>query len=483
MNAIKTSGKVYTPSFIVGNMLDFIGYSGKQILKKHIIDNSCGDGAFLIGIVERYCKEFLKQSGNLKKLKTELENYICGIEIDKNEVAQCLNNLDKTALHFNLKNIVWNIKAGDALEIQQFNKKMDFVIGNPPYIRVHNLNDKYNKVKEFSFAQSGMTDIYIVFFEIGFKMLNEKGKMCLITPSSFFKSKSGAALRKYIQTKRNLSKIIDLEHCQVFEAVTYSAVTLFDNCSNFSADYFIYDEVNKKPHFIDNLKYEEFFIDGKIFLAKREHLKIVAQIEAVYQNTDREIIVKNGFATLSDDAFIGDIDIDDPLIIDIVKASTGRWKKCIFPYRCNGEPISEAELKKHTAVYNYLLSKKSLLLKRDVENRRDWFLFGRSQAIKDVYKYKIAVSQITKDIDSIKINEVLPGQAVYSGLYILSPFSFAEIQAVILTQDFIEYLKLLKNYKSGGYFTFSSLELEKYLNYKLKGTGKNERCVLFKSAV
>ena len=30
-----------------------------------------------------------------------------------------------------------------------------------------------------------------------------------------------------------------------------------------------------------------------------------------------------------------------------------------------------------------------------------------------------------------------------------------------------EYIKLLKNYKSGGYYNFSSKDLEQYLNYKL----------------
>jgi adenine-specific DNA-methyltransferase len=47
-------GVVYTPNFIVKNMLDIISYKGKSILKKHVIDNSCGEGTFLIEIVTRY---------------------------------------------------------------------------------------------------------------------------------------------------------------------------------------------------------------------------------------------------------------------------------------------------------------------------------------------------------------------------------------------------------------------------------------------
>ena len=39
-------------------------------------------------------------------------------------------------------------------------KKMYFVVGNPPYVRVHNLNESYVSVKSFSFAEGGMTPAF-----------------------------------------------------------------------------------------------------------------------------------------------------------------------------------------------------------------------------------------------------------------------------------------------------------------------------------
>jgi adenine-specific DNA-methyltransferase len=62
---------------------------------------------------------------------------------------------------------------------------MDFVVGNPPYVRVHNLGNYYELVKKFSFSQAGMTDLFIVFFEVGLNMLNNNGKMCYISPTSY----------------------------------------------------------------------------------------------------------------------------------------------------------------------------------------------------------------------------------------------------------------------------------------------------------
>ena len=70
---IKHRGKIYTPDYLVKIILDRAGYCGSGILKKHVIDNSCGDGQFMIYVVDRYCKEYLKKSGDVSGLKRDLE--------------------------------------------------------------------------------------------------------------------------------------------------------------------------------------------------------------------------------------------------------------------------------------------------------------------------------------------------------------------------------------------------------------------------
>ena len=56
VNKEKRLGQIFTPQYLVEDILDFAGYSNSDnILGKHVIDNSCGDGAFLSEIVHRYC--------------------------------------------------------------------------------------------------------------------------------------------------------------------------------------------------------------------------------------------------------------------------------------------------------------------------------------------------------------------------------------------------------------------------------------------
>lgn len=466
----KLRGAVYTPPFIVDIILNMTGYD-KSILEKHVIDNSCGDGAFLTAVVHRYCRAFLTHSKDKKILKNHLAAYIHGMDNDPLAVKSCLSNLDNEAASFGVDGITWDVTCANTLEVKKYNGKMDFVVGNPPYIRVHNLKGAYDSVKNFSFAANGMTDLFIVFFEIGFKMLNSNGKMGLITPSSFLRSKAGNKLRQDIQNKQTLSKVLDLGHFQPFKATTYTIVTVFDSQKRHDAvDYFTFDPKELSPNFVERLPYQDIFVNEKMFFSSSKNLKTLHKIESHFSRREkRSVIVKNGLATLADKVFIGAFDFSEGTI-NILKASTGKWHECIFPYRQDGTPMTWKEVSRYKRMAKYLESQKPVLLNRDIENDADWFLFGRTQAIKDVFVNKLSVNTMIKDIKSLKVFKVAKGQGVYSELYVLSPYSEDKIRAALLSEDFIEYLKLLKNYKSGGYYTFSSLELEKYLSYKLEET-------------
>lgn len=344
---------------------------------------------------------------------------------------------------------------------------MDYVVGNPPYVRVHNLDDSYTNVKKFNFAQNGMTDLYIVFFEVGFSMLNDNGKMCLISPSSFLNSLAGVNLRKYIKEKQNLVEIIDLEHFQPFEKITtYTVISLFNKKKNSYVKYYRYDIGKRDKYKLVKINYDDLFIDGKIFLAEKSTSNL---LKSVFNGNYKNIVeVKNGFATLSDKIFIKENFDFNEMLIKIKKASTGKYYKCLYPYDENGKPLDINYIKKnYPNAYSYLVKNKDNLLSRSIKNKDEWYLFGRSQGINDTYKSKISINTTIKDLQSIKISKEKEGVAIYSGLYILTKRDYKSIEKVIKNQDFINYIKSLKKYKSGGYYTFSSKDLRMYLNYKL----------------
>lgn len=454
---IKTTGSVYTPSFLVKIILDFGGYMGTDILGKHVMDNSCGDGAFLTEIVRRYC---LSARGNpAQKIKKDLETFIHGIEINPGECERAKHNLDSVALDFGIESVDWDVQCADALGcFTEYQSKMDYVFGNPPYVRVHNLAEKYDAVKKFSFAKSGMTDLYIVFFEIGLEMLSKNGTMALITPSSWLSSVSGVALREHIRQNNVLNGLIDLGHFQAFDAMTYTLISRFSKTSEIQKIHYLALSGEREPENIDCLSLANMDIAGSFYLGLRKELE---QFRKILESEKKSsILVKNGFATLADKIFVGNVDCEN--FIDVIKSSTGKWKRCVFPYGRDGTPIPFEKLGKKTQ--KYLLENKDAL---SAHGDGDWYLFGRSQGLKDVPKNKISINTLIKDVSTIKLNRVSAGKGVYSGLYILTDFSFEKIRKTICRDDFLLYLKMLKKYKSGGYYTFSSKDLEKYLTFQL----------------
>lgn len=472
-SSIKHTGQVFTPDFIVKTILDEAGYKGTGILRRHCIDNSCGDGAFLCEIVRRYLRAYRDSHGTLDGASAELHKFIHGIEIDKCAVEMCAANIASVLAEFGMTGAGIDLRHGDTLDIHDYDGRMDFVVGNPPYVRVHNLDKNFDKVKRFTFAAGGMTDLYLVFFEIGLNMLRDGGRLCYITPSSWTNSLAGTALRSHIMEKRDLVSVIDLGHFQPFKVTTYTMISLF--CKDAGHDnfsYSTYDESKLSKRHVCDIPLESACIDGKFYLAENDTLTSLRQIFTA--PCRRRSVVKNGFATLADKVFISEDFPFRQFTIPVIKASTGRWYKAFFPYTREGQPLSRDRIFTHEHVAAYLESCRELLLKdSDETDRPEWYLYGRTQALKDVYTDKFAINTTIKDTSSIKLNHVPAGSGIYSGLYIITDADYSVISDILRSPGFINYVASLKKYKSGGYYTFSSRDLELYLNHKLSQPSPN----------
>lgn len=189
MNGItrkKELGQVFTPTWAVKLICDHCGYTvGGSILGKYVMENGCGYGAFLCEIVERYCQAYLSVHMNCDNLKSELETYIYGIEIDLFLHHRCLEELDKVAARYTSEKINWNILHGDAIAARyQYKGRFDFVIGNPPYVRKQFLSEKIRSagVQRLPIGAYSVPDLYVLFYDMGLTMLAEGGTLALLTP-------------------------------------------------------------------------------------------------------------------------------------------------------------------------------------------------------------------------------------------------------------------------------------------------------------
>ena len=467
-NKEKQKGQVFTPAHLVNNILDLCGYNTPEaIIGKHIIDNSCGDGAFLIEVVRRFIGAYRSADYADDAIRAGLEEYVHGIELDPEAYAQCEVNLDEVAKTFGITGVHWDVDNTDSLKSNKHLAKMDYVVGNPPYVRVHNISTDAKFLKtNYSFMREGMSDLYLAFFELGLYMLNDTGILGYVTPSSYFNSKAGGIFRDYIIGGRSLHTVVDFGHYQPFSASTYVAITLLTKSENDTVNCYDYDESTQTLVNHRVLEFGDFVTDNRQLLFGDSSAR-QTQVILASEGLHKKCIVKNGITTLLDEFFISENLPQTQFVRPILKASTGAWERCIYPYRENGRPINFNALESDLELSKRYETFRERLLARDLQKGTEWYEFGRAQGIKDVYKDKYAVNSLIRSKEDIKLTFCPAGTGVYGGLYILTDLSEDELRGVLVSDEFEAYVKSLGKYKSGGYYTYSSKELQLYLNYKL----------------
>ena len=183
MDKVKNLGQVMTPTDIVNHMIDDILLLSEQELKTYtFLENSCGDGVFIRALIDRGVPS----------------NHIYACDIDETICQEVINILPKG--HFRL---------GSFFSQTDWIGQFDVVIGNPPFVRIHNISEETkNEIKDFNFC-FGMYDLYYAFYEFGLKMLKPNGILLYISPNSFTKNASGVNMRKYIEDNRLLAYFED----------------------------------------------------------------------------------------------------------------------------------------------------------------------------------------------------------------------------------------------------------------------------------
>jgi hypothetical protein len=437
----KLLGEIYTPSHIVGKILDDAGFSSAQVIGKRILDPACGDGQFLIEIVRRIIRYAPPD-----KLQSALQ-CVHGWDIDAGAGAKCIANLDSIVAPLGLE-IKWNIKICDALQnhrrpdlfFQNENGMMfDYIFGNPPYIRIQHLEESQRHYiqENYDCCKSGSTDIFIAFYELCLNLLSEDGLCGLITPNTFLFTEAARAMRGKFADK--ITQLTNYGDIQLFDKIsTYSAIVLFGKrtCANFKYEH----AINARNFVAETLK-------NKTLGDEIWRLGTGAADGAGTPETGRRLggicEIHVGLTTLCDKVYIfpvhpadsgfvfaetkhrGAVRIEEGILRPIVKASKLKnesqpvTERILFPYvRENGKHVimSEEMLKnKFPLAHAYLLSARELLDRRDngKPNPVAWYAFGRTQGLDSVWGTKILFSPIAQKPNFIFWQN--PDCAFYSG--------------------------------------------------------------------
>ena len=208
----KNNGAIYTPPDIVGHINRTILESWRKSHTRipRVADFSCGTGCFLV--------DMTNQISALWGVSTDqaMKN-IYGGDIDESAIAVAQRLLPEAT-----------ILCQDGFEFDL--SQIDIVVGNPPYIRIQNLDEQTRKrVSSFKWCE-GDYDIYVAFLE---KAIKEVGYVGFICPSGWLKNKSNNKMREDILTERRLFELIDFGDKKVFDGVgAYTTILFLDDNKN-----------------------------------------------------------------------------------------------------------------------------------------------------------------------------------------------------------------------------------------------------------
>lgn len=238
----KSLGVVFTQPWVVESILDLVGYTvSESILESCIVDPAVGHGAFILPIVKRLIESAQRYSFPI----SDLRDAVFGVDIQPKSVAHTREiirvYLEEEGVAPDVaKSLAHNwINVGDYL-LCDLPNSVDFVVGNPPYIRLGDLDKKIaSQYRSQLSTMQGRGDIYIGFYQRSLEILSDVGELGFICADRWMKNSYGKQLRKMIAKGYSVKALWQMHHVDAFEdqVSAYPAITVITRKSenkNFS---------------------------------------------------------------------------------------------------------------------------------------------------------------------------------------------------------------------------------------------------------
>ena len=459
----KSEGSFYTPRPIAEAILDMAGYvvGNQAILNADIIDPSCGDGAILVPAVERFIEASFAAGSSPAETAAGIIKHFHAYELNADELAKCRDNICRASRSHGVvisAECLARFKVGDSLKLFKTDLgSMDFVVGNPPYVRIHNLDEKPE-----SCYIDGMCDLYYAFYDLGQQLLKKDGVLCFISPSSWFTARAGKLMREDLAARRAISAVCDFGHRQLFApyATTYTAIVKITAAAgNDSIDVYCQDD-NGAAVFSERVTQDSCWTNG-LFLPGAPSW-IASALSA--KGTIR---VLNGCATYLDEMFVSSTPRFSGSSIEkrAVKASRGDARYVLYPYDKEGNLLSFDEIAAASPLAAELMrSNEDVLKNRSQVPSESWWRFGRSQGIAHTFSDKVSIQSLVKPGNPVRCMDAPAGTAVYGGVFVLG-MDTERVTEAANSSEFMAYAATLRKYKSGGYYALSGKEIQSFLNW------------------
>lgn len=464
--------QVFTPNDYVEELLDSVGYM-YNLYGKKILENACGDGNILLGIVQRYIDDCRAHDFSDIRIKEGIENDIYGVEIDSIQYIKCIQNLNQLINEKGVEKVNWNIINKDYLRWEA-PVKFHFVVGNPPYITYKELKEKeQDYVKEhFETCKKGKFDYCYAFIEKSIKELGADGKMAYLIPGSIFKTVFGENLRNYM--KPYIQKIKDYTQEKMFNnALVKSAIMVL--CKNRQDNMLHYLDMTTNQTIdiiMDNLGEKWFFTNNLLQGARKfgDYFQVAHVVATLFNKA--YVLKEEDYKDLGGFYQSNGYKIEKEIVRETAAPRSLRYEKkekIIFPYsydKGNLVRYKEKQFKrKFPGASGYLSEYRKQLDSRKSDDSSEWFEYGRSQALAGLNQRKLLISTIITDKVTVYTleKECIP----YAGMYIVPRdgnelYKLEDAKAILESRGFIQYVRDVGIHISGSSLRITSKDIENY---------------------
>ncbi len=228
----EATGEVFTRPEVVAYMLDSVRHCGgvKSLAGLRVLEPSCGDGAFVLPLVEAW----LAETPDFWSAASEA--FLCACDISADSIAKLREALKSRLAAAGCPSVRADALLSrwlvcDDFLLHDFGERFDVVIGNPPYIRFDDIPAAKQREYRARFSSfSERCDIYVPFFEKSLTLLADQGVFSFICTNRFTKSSYGKRLRRLIADRFHVALYLNMEHAQPFveEVSAYPAIYVID---------------------------------------------------------------------------------------------------------------------------------------------------------------------------------------------------------------------------------------------------------------
>jgi adenine-specific DNA-methyltransferase len=234
-------GEVFTRGWIVDMILDLAGYDEHQDLTQvRAVEPACGTGAFLQRMVLRLSASCRRHGRSL----AEAASALVALDLLTRNVETSRRTVEKTLLadgwpldEATAAAQAW-VHQGDYLLGKWSDESADFVLGNPPYIRIEDVPpSRMSAYRAACPTMVGRSDIYVGFFEVALRSLRPNGVLGFICADRWMRNQYGSGLRHVIASEYSVEAVITMHDVDAFleQVSAYPAITVIRNDKQGSA--------------------------------------------------------------------------------------------------------------------------------------------------------------------------------------------------------------------------------------------------------